>query len=358
MDGSARRPYPKKHSFTNLPSWLNPETTRSPRVELNDDDQRHSFTNRALPVELTEPKGFAFAKIAPYLTAKPVGEGQQAWVYAIQMDGKFALKTLKKTEDDELRSFRREVRLLAQLQHENICSLVAVGTMNGLPCAMLEWVDFNSSQALKLKEVPACRRSVESQYPPRQRYQLIMELAGALDFLHTSAVKDCIVLHRDLKPDNYGITSTGRLKLLDFGLAVCLLTENTSDTYVLTGDTGSTRYMAPEVARCEAYGPAADVYSFAVSAWEILCLRGKPYAEMTASIHRKFVVDGKVRPKLPSGWHPQLSCLFGKAWHPSQITRPDFHAIRATLTSIFSDFDNDLNPIRLSLSSSGIACCP
>ena len=95
-----------------------------------------------------------------------------------------------------------------------------------------------------------------------ERLRLMRELASALEFLHSGdAISGGVmVCHRDVKPDNLGITPDRRLKLLDFGLAVALEKgEQATDVYELTGETGSRRYMAPEVCLSEPYGVAVDV---------------------------------------------------------------------------------------------------
>ena len=102
-----------------------------------------------------------------------------------------------------------------------------------------------------------------------------------------------MVLHRDLKPDNIGFTLDGALKLIDFGLAK--IVENASplsdDVYRMSGETGSLRYMAPEVRIYPAlsqqtsispltprrsqvadnlpYNHKGDVYSFGIILWEM-----------------------------------------------------------------------------------------
>ena len=72
------------------------------------------------------------------------------------------------------------------------------------------------------------------------------DIANAIDFLHSKQI-----VYRDLKPDNLGFDVNGALKLFDFGLAKRMEEAEKSDDglYLLTGNTGSLRYMAPEVAK-------------------------------------------------------------------------------------------------------------
>ncbi len=87
------------------------------------------------------------------------------------------------------------------------------------------------------------------------------------------------VIYRDLKPDNIGFDIRDDVKIFDFGLAKELnekLRYRDSDTYKLTGETGSPRYMAPEIANRRPYNQKADVYSFALLFWQI-CELKVPY---------------------------------------------------------------------------------
>lgn len=286
---------------------------------------------RALPTELSERKvtGFEFGDLQDVST-KPVAVGYQAEVFAVNRS-KHALKVMhvELAENPfERKAFEREVHLLSRLNHDHVCLLVGVSTTpEGLPCALMEYVETDASRALRLISIKQDRAEVIKQWPDAERFRLVRELSSALHYLHSGqAVPGCAILHRDLKPDNYGITSKRQLKLLDFGLAVCLrLGQNTNQRYELTGDTGSLRYMSPEVGRCEPYGTGADVYSWAVSSWEILALMGRPYEGLTVANHAASVLRGDRRPKLPGIWDPRLRDIFRRAWGNAE--RPDFASI-------------------------------
>ena len=71
-----------------------------------------------------------------------------------------------------------------------------------------------------------------------------------MDYCQAEAVPGCMVLHRDLKPDNIGFTLSGLVKVMDFGLAKIIehASPDSEEVYEMSGETGSLRYMAPEVA--------------------------------------------------------------------------------------------------------------
>lgn len=122
---------------------------------------------------------------------------------------------------------------------------------------------------------------------------------------------------------------TGDVKLFDFGLAKELdpsLKSGCSDLYELSGNTGSLRYMAPEVARSEPYNLSADVYSFGLLLWQI-CSLDLPYDGMNRQDHSELVVHGNERPQLDSSWSTPLRILMKRAWEPDPLVRPSMDSI-------------------------------
>merc|ERR1719217_394706 len=108
------------------------------------------------------------------------------------------------------------------------------------------------------------------------------------------------VMHRDLKSPNILLESKGNslyescpLKIADFGLARHLPLEDRAAS--LTAETGSYRWMAPEVIRHEPYNTACDVYSFAILAWEMLTYR-VPFDNMMPVEAAFAVAKGAKRP--------------------------------------------------------------
>lgn len=156
--------------------------------------------------------------------------------------------------------------------------------------------------------------------------------ASALTYLHEQFHPDGLVIHRDLKPDNIGFTEDGILKLMDFGLCACVQ-RNTelANSYALTGQTGSLRYMAPEVMRCELYSEKVDVYSFGLIMWQV-ATGLSPYAGMNKNDIFYRVAKNHERPQL-NMIPRELAMLLERTWHPN-------FRERHTAAQLLSGFEN------------------
>lgn len=126
-----------------------------------------------------------------------------------------------------------------------------------------------------------------------------------------------------------GFDIRGDVKIFDFGLAKELdpsLRYGCTEFYELSGNTGSLRYMSPEVARCEPYNLTADVYSFGLLLWQV-CSLLLPYDGMNRQDHSELVVYGNERPPLDSSWSTPLRILIKRAWEPDPSVRPSMDSI-------------------------------
>lgn len=142
-----------------------------------------------------------------------------------------------------------------------------------------------------------------------ERIKIMAELADAMAYLHKRRI-----VHRDLKLSNVGIDEQGRAKLLDFGLAKILpRCSSDKETYKLTGNTGSVRYMAPEIGRGEEYNQKVDIFSFGIMLYEVLDMEkawlGVPPLEIRDRVHHK-----KQRPKISMFWPARLRDLLKSTW--------------------------------------------
>ena len=131
------------------------------------------------------------------------------------------------------------------------------------------------------------------------------DLAQAVCFLHACSP---VVIHRDLKPSNLLVCAGDRLKVADFGLSRVKDRGERRGAYVMTGRTGTLRYMAPEVLRADgrglcAYDERVDVYSAGMVLW-FMCMGERPFGDMRCDL----VVVGTAQ-----GLRPDLYCVRQRA---------------------------------------------
>src|SRR5712675_531063 len=148
-------------------------------------------------------------RLGPYEILDAIGAGGMGEVYRAKdtrLDRTVAIKILPAhLSSDPLRKqrFDREAKTISSLNHPNICVLHDVGQQDGIDYLVMECVE-GETLAKRLEKGPL---------PLEQALKIGREMAGALDKAHRIGV-----VHRDLKPGNVMLTSTGA-KLLDFGLA-------------------------------------------------------------------------------------------------------------------------------------------
>jgi serine/threonine-protein kinase len=168
--------------------------------------------------------------------------------------------------------FTREAQVLASLNHPNIAAIFGVEE-----CALV----------IELAQGPTlAERIMRGPMPVEEVRPILSQLVDALEYAHEKGV-----VHRDLKPANIKVTPSGRVKVLDFGLAKALTGDpvaqaRVSDSPTLTmGITvtgalmGTAAYMSPEQTRGHSVDKRADIWSFGVIAYEMLAGRqlfGRP----------------------------------------------------------------------------------
>ena len=99
-----------------------------------------------------------------------------------------------------------------------------------------------------------------------QALNFILDITRGIYYLHDR--KPNCIIHRDIKPTNLLLTESKRVKICDFGISC--FQHDPKQKYKMTGETGTYRYMAPEVLLCEEYDSSVDIYSLGIIMFKLL----------------------------------------------------------------------------------------
>lgn len=215
-----------------------------------------------------------------------IGTGGMAHVYrAVNLSSRkiVAIKVLKdeyRNDAEFLRRFEREARAVLHLSHENIVRAFDVGETDGLPYIVLEFVDGRT-----LKEII----DENGPMPSRIAVALVVQVLDALDAAHAAGI-----IHRDVKPQNVIVMQSGKVKLMDFGIA----REVDANTVTFAGSTvlGSVHYLSPEQAKGLPVTEGSDLYSAGIMLYEMLIGRVPFDGDNSVSIALKHISDNPVPP--------------------------------------------------------------
>ena len=231
-------------------------------------------------------------QFGPYQVLREIGRGGMGRVFlAERADHEFhrrvAIKLIKRGMDSDaiIRHFRNEREILASLDHPNIARLLDGGTSrDGLPYFVMDYIDGQ----------PIDSFCDQHGYSISERLQLFRKVCGAVSYAHQH-----LVIHRDIKPSNILVTSEGDPKLLDFGIARLLRTdEGSGSSATLTG----LPLMTPEFASPEQIlglpaSTLTDVYSLGIVLYKLLT-GTSPYTFQSALDAAKTI--SQAEPKKPS----------------------------------------------------------
>ena len=194
-----------------------------------------------------------------YEIIRSIGEGGMANVYLAQdtiLDRKVAVKILRGdlAEDEKfVRRFQREAISASSLNDPNIVEVYDVGEDNGKYFIVMEYV-----QGLTLKQLIKKRGSLT--LPEVQ--DIMLQLTSAVAHAHES-----YIIHRDIKPQNVIILEDGRVKIMDFGIAVAL---NAGEFTQTNSVMGTVYYIPPEQANGGAATVKSDIYSLGILMYELV----------------------------------------------------------------------------------------
>jgi hypothetical protein len=218
-------------------------------------------------------------QLGPYEVQEFIGQGAMGFVYKAyhaQLERTGAVKVLQgiAVGPDAVARFRHEAQAIAQMRHPNIVNVYDFGEFDGTPYMIVEYVP-GGSLAGKMTQVAL---------DPQVALRYLRGIAAGLDYAHSLGI-----VHRDIKPANVLLEKDGTPVIADFGLVKLLQGSSLQSMSGVT--TGTPAYMAPEQVMGRQVGPAADRYSLATIAYEMLTgaipFEGEGVLElMYAHVHR------------------------------------------------------------------------
>ena len=251
-------------------------------------------------------------QIGPYTILEFLRAGGMGEVYKARdtrLDRNVAIKFLPSVLADDaaaLDRFQREARAASALNHPRICTIHDIGDYHGRPFFVMELLEGQSlNERMSGKPVPV-----------PELVDLALQTCDALQAAHAKGI-----IHRDIKPANVFLTTSGQIKILDFGLAKLVeeihyaaASVTMTEAEIIAGAVTRTRigklvgtpaYLSPEQARGEEVDARTDIFSFGLVLYEMATgrptFRGQTSRELINSIlHETPVKPSTLNPALPS----------------------------------------------------------
>jgi serine/threonine protein kinase len=260
-------------------------------------------------------------------TAEYVGNGAYGIVYSgFYGNCQVALKEIELKSDIGLtkENALKEAEVLLSLRHPGVLNYYGYYERKAYGNFPKEFIVFVSDLHLN----GSLDNYINKKFPSlEERKALLIQVASALDYLHSKKI-----VHRDLKPENVLISDSGDAVLSDFGLSKTMKTKYVG---AINSMAGTLWYTAPEVLLSQPSDFSADVYSFGIMMYEVLCLI-KPYSGCIFTSEMDFT--HKVSEKSPNALRPDLSIieaglkteiisLMKKCWSWNTQERPTFKQI-------------------------------
>jgi serine/threonine-protein kinase len=187
-----------------------------------------------------------------------IGDGGMAVVYKardIMLNRTVAVKILRESYASDpafLARFNREAQSAANLTHPNIVNVFDVGQEGNLHYIVMEFIEGSNLKDLIIQQAPL---------PTQQALEIAAEICDAIGFAHSKGL-----IHRDIKPQNILLTSEGKVKVTDFGIAKGYGDQNLTQTGITLG---TVHYFSPEQAKGLQVQPQSDIYSIGVVLYEM-----------------------------------------------------------------------------------------
>lgn len=257
-----------------------------------------------------------------YEILSKVGAGGMSDVYKAKdhiLSRFVAIKVLKQefSEDSSfVTKFRAEAQSAAGLEHPNIVNIYDVGSENGLYYIVMEYVEGITLKTYIEKK---------GQLSFKESASIAIQVARGIEAAHNKNI-----IHRDIKPQNIIISTDGKVKVTDFGIA-----KATSSNTISSDVMGSVHYASPEQARNGFVDGRSDIYSLGIVMFEMVTGRVPFDGDTTVAVALQHLQEEIARPSI---YAPDLPISFEKIILKCTQKTPDrrYQTIEELLTDIRS----------------------
>lgn len=255
-----------------------------------------------------------------YEILSKVGAGGMSDVYKAKdhiLSRFVAIKVLKQefSEDSSfVTKFRAEAQSAAGLEHPNIVNIYDVGSENGLYYIVMEYVEGITLKTYIEKK---------GQLSFKESASIAIQVARGIEAAHNKNI-----IHRDIKPQNIIISTDGKVKVTDFGIA-----KATSSNTISSDVMGSVHYASPEQARNGFVDGRSDIYSLGIVMFELVTGRVPFDGDTTVAVALQHLQEEIARPSI---YAPDLPISFEKIILKCTQKTPDrrYQTIEELLTDI------------------------
>lgn len=255
-----------------------------------------------------------------YEILSKVGAGGMSDVYKAKdhiLSRFVAIKVLKQefSEDSSfVTKFRAEAQSAAGLEHPNIVNIYDVGSENGLYYIVMEYVEGITLKTYIEKK---------GQLSFKESASIAIQVARGIEAAHNKNI-----IHRDIKPQNIIISTDGKVKVTDFGIA-----KATSSNTISSDVMGSVHYASPEQARNGFVDGRSDIYSLGIVMFEMVTGRVPFDGDTTVAVALQHLQEEIARPSI---YAPDLPISFEKIILKCTQKTPDrrYQTIEELLTDI------------------------
>lgn len=236
--------------------------SRFENISHNDPDLLNFFTE-LVAARFDSKRPITDRTIGRYVATDIIGRGAFSIVYKgrhLDRNLPVAIKMMRHDlalEPDFLSSFLNEAKIIATLEHVNIIKVFDIEKRFRTVFIIMEYLEGES-----LSDMLGRRKAL----PPALAVDFLLQIGSGLDYAHRQGI-----IHRDINPRNIIIGRDGRLRILDFGLACPIGTEDFSSL-------GTLAYMPPEQIEGQPMDQRTDIYALAVTAYEMV-VGQRPFPE-------------------------------------------------------------------------------